>query len=63
MDCGTPVHPPRGRRNTVLTLFLAAGLFFLWTEHRARIFGALPNILVLVCPIMHPSLHHRSQRG
>jgi hypothetical protein len=38
--------------------FLAVALFFLLTEHRAHVLGALPYLLVLACPLMH-LFHHR----
>jgi hypothetical protein len=38
--------------------FLAIALFFLFTEHRAHVMGALPWLLVLACPLMH-LFHHR----
>lgn len=31
---------------------LVAG-FFLFTEHRAHLFGILPYLLLLACPLMH----------
>lgn len=31
--------------------------FFLFTEHRAHLFGALPFLLVLLCPLMHLFMH------
>ena len=37
----------------VLACFLAVALFFLLTEHRAHFFGALPWLLILVCPLLH----------
>jgi hypothetical protein len=39
-------------------LFGAVALFFLWTEHRAHLFGALPYLLLLSCPLMHRFMHH-----
>ena len=27
--------------------------WFLWTEHRAHLFGALPWLVLLACPLMH----------
>jgi hypothetical protein len=36
---------------------LIAG-YFLVTEHRAHLFGILPFLLVLACPLMH-LFHHR----
>lgn len=35
---------------------LIAG-YFLFTEHRAHLYGALPYILLLLCPLMH-LFHH-----
>jgi hypothetical protein len=50
-----------GRTRRVLPwvwLVLAAVLgFFLLTEHRAHLFGALPYLLVLLCPLMHLFMH------
>ncbi len=33
--------------------FAAVALFFLITEHRAHLFGALPYLLLAACPLMH----------
>lgn len=33
--------------------FLAIALFFLLTEHWAHLFGILPYLLLLACPLMH----------
>ena len=38
--------------------FLGVGGFFLITEHTAHVFGALPWLLVLACPLMHIFMHH-----
>lgn len=46
-----------GRSRWVLLGFLAIGAFFLLTEHRAHLFGILPYLLLLACPLMH--LFHR----
>lgn len=52
-------HPPapqprRISRGTIALLaFLAIAAFFLFTEHRAHLFGFLPYLLVLACPLMH----------
>lgn len=40
-----------------LWLFLAIAAFFLWTEHRAHLLGALPYLLVLACPLIHLFMH------
>jgi hypothetical protein len=42
--------------------FLGIAVFFLWTEHRAHLLGALPYVLLLACPLMHllhGGHHHR----
>lgn len=33
--------------------FAAVAAFYLWTEHRAHLLGALPLLLLLACPLMH----------
>jgi hypothetical protein len=38
--------------------FLIIGLFFLLSEHRAHLFGVLPFLLILACPLMHLFMHH-----
>jgi hypothetical protein len=42
----------------VLIGFLAIGGFFLVTEHSAHVFGVLPWLLLLACPLMHLFMHH-----
>lgn len=37
--------------------FLLIACFFLWTEHRAHLLGALPYLLLLACPIIHLFMH------
>lgn len=49
--------PGAGRWRWVLTGFLAVATFFLWTEHRAHLLGALPYLLILTCPLMHLFMH------
>lgn len=44
--------------NWVLVLFLAIAAFFLFTEHRAHLLGALPFLLLLACPLVHLFMHH-----
>jgi hypothetical protein len=51
----------------VLLGFLAIAAFFLLTEHRAHVFGVVPYLLLLACPLMH-FMHrghgrHDSHRG
>ena len=45
------------RSNWVLLGFLAIAAFFLLTEHRAHLFGALPFLLLLACPLLHFFMH------
>jgi hypothetical protein len=47
----------------VLLAFLAVAAFFLITEHRAHVLGALPYVLFLLCPILHLLMHGRHGSG
>ena len=38
--------------------FGAVAAFFLFTEHRAHLFGVLPYLLLLACPVMMLFMHH-----
>ncbi len=53
------------RTKLVLTGFLAIAAFFLLTEHAAHVFGAIPYLLLLACPLMHVFMHggHGSHGG
>lgn len=44
-------------RLVFLGFVLVAG-YFLITEHRAHLFGALPFLLLAACPLMHLFHHH-----
>jgi hypothetical protein len=65
----TTEHPLRPRSflrspvGLVLLGFLAIAAFFLLTEHTAHVFGALPYVLVLLCPLLHWLLHGRHGGG
>jgi hypothetical protein len=50
-------EPRDGRWKWAMVGFLAVAGFFLWTEHRAHLFGVLPFVLILACPLMH-IFHH-----
>lgn len=39
------------------TGFLLIAAFFLATEHRAHLFGILPFLLILACPLLHAFMH------
>ncbi|MGE0175100.1 MAG: DUF2933 domain-containing protein [Oligoflexales bacterium] len=41
----------------VIVAALAILAFYLITEHKAHLYGALPYILLLVCPLMHLFMH------
>ena len=41
------------RLSLVLIGFLLIGGFFLFTEHRAHVFGILPFVLLAACPLLH----------
>ncbi|MCI0487405.1 MAG: DUF2933 domain-containing protein [Blastocatellia bacterium] len=53
------------RAGWALLVFLGIAGFFLWTEHRAHLFGILPFLLLLLCPLLHLFLHrgHGSHSG
>ena len=42
--------------------FAAVALFYLLTEHRAHLFGALPWLFLLACPLLHFFMHGRHGR-
>lgn len=48
-----PAHFWRSRTGLVLLGFAAIAAFFLLTEHRAHVLGALPFILLALCPLLH----------
>ena len=43
----------RSRTGLMLVGFLAIAGFFLLTEHRAHLLGALPFVLLALCPLLH----------
>jgi hypothetical protein len=43
----------RSKSGLILLAFLAIAAFFLFTEHRAHLFGILPFLLLLACPLLH----------
>ena len=52
-----PTTSRRSQRGATLTWvffgFLAVAGFFFFTEHRAHLMGALPFLLLALCPLMH----------
>jgi hypothetical protein len=51
----------RTRSGLALLTFVAVAGFFLLREHTAHVFGVLPYLLLLACPLMH--FVHRGHRG
>jgi len=49
---------PRTAARLAFVVFIGVALFFFWTEHRAHLYGALPYVLLLACPVMH-LFHHK----
>lgn len=52
-----PARGTRRQRGTALPWvffgFLLVAGFFFFTEHRAHLMGALPFLLLALCPVMH----------
>lgn len=44
-------------------LFLVIAAFFLLKEHRAHVFGVLPFLLLLLCPVIHFFMHRGHGAG
>ena len=71
MNVATNTKPSRRPSPAVywlgVCLFTAVALFFLWEEHQAHIMGALPYVLLMLCPAMHLLMHrghgHRGHRS
>ncbi len=60
-----PAPSPHAQRGAALPWvffgFLAVAGFFFFTEHRAHLMGALPFVLLALCPLMH--LFHGGHGG
>ncbi len=50
------------RSGLTLLGFIGIAAFFLFTEHRAHVLGALPYVLLLLCPLLH-FFGHGGHRG
>jgi hypothetical protein len=61
-DHQTPPSTGNSRGKIALAIFLAIGAFFLLSEHRAHLFGYLPYLLLLACPLLH-MFHHGGHGG
>ena len=48
----------RSKSGLVALAFAAIAAFLLLTEHASHLWGALPYLLILACPLMHLFHHH-----
>lgn len=48
----------RSPAGIALCVALAVLGFYLLTEHTAHVFGVLPYLFILACPLMHLFMHH-----
>ncbi len=51
------------RNKVAWIVFAVIAGFYLWTEHRAHLLGALPYLVLLACPLMHLFMHHGHDHG
>jgi len=58
------------RYKITLAIFAAVALVLLWGEHKGHLFGALPWLILLACPLIHKFMHgghgnhdHHGQRS
>lgn len=66
MDYPHHDHPPPFWRSPAGVALLVAALvggFYLFTEHQAHLFGALPYLILLACPLMHVFMHKGHGHG
>ncbi|MGQ0599493.1 DUF2933 domain-containing protein [Aquabacterium sp.] len=61
-DC-EPASFWRSRYGVGLIVLGSVAGYFMWTEHRAHLAGALPFVLLLACPLMHVFMHHGHGHG
>lgn len=48
----------RSKAAAVMLGFAAVAGFFLITEHWAHVYGYIPFLVILACPLMHIFMHH-----
>ena len=60
-DRGAKTFLRRGR--WIFWIFAIVAAWFLITEHRAHVLGALPYLILLACPAMHLFMHHGHGHG
>jgi hypothetical protein len=61
MDHDRPAERPpsfwRSRFGVGWLAFAGVAGWFLWTERRAHLFGFLPYLVLLACPLLHVFMH------
>ena len=58
MEHNQEAHETRTTKTRwVLIAFLGIAGFFLVTEHKAHVLGALPYLILLACPLLHMIMH------
>ncbi len=62
------MNPPEpknfwSKTNIAFIGFIAIAGFYLVAEHRAHLFGYLPFILLLACPLLHVFMHGGHGKG
>jgi len=62
-DKGERSHGLGGTASLFFIAFAAIGAFFLITEHRAHLYGALPWLLLLAVPLLHVFMHSGHGHG
>jgi hypothetical protein len=45
------------RYKITLAIFAVIALGLLWGEHKVHLFGALPWLILLACPLIHMFMH------
>ncbi len=62
----SPSTPPsfwKSPGGLALIVVLTVGGFLLAAEHQAHLFGALPYLILLACPVMHRFMHKGHGHG
>ena len=65
MDEGSSALPRAWARRAKLAfaVFFAIAAFFLFAEHRAHVYPALPWLFLAACPIVHLFMHGRHRHA